>query len=66
MKASLLVEMKLGGNCPQYTPIRGAVFEFPSYKVNESSKLELELNQFDIKEFSLDFCQSIFMLMEIE
>ena len=37
MKASLDEEMKLGGVvCPQYLPIIGAVFEFPSYKVKES------------------------------
>ena len=37
MNASLVEEMKLGGvDCPQYLPIIGAVFEFPSYKVNES------------------------------
>ena len=38
-----LDEMKLGGvDCPQYLPIIGAVFEFPSYKVNESH-LEYEM-----------------------
>ena len=35
--------MELGGvDCPQYLPIIGAVFEFPSYKVNESH-LEYEM-----------------------
>ena len=35
-------ERKVGGcDCPQYSPIRGAVFELPSYKVNESSQLNL-------------------------
>ena len=38
-----LDEMELGGvDCPQYLPIIGAVFEFPSYKVSESH-LEYEM-----------------------
>ena len=41
METSLVKETWLGGiEVPQYSPIMGAVFESPSYKVNES-KLEL-------------------------
>ena len=37
MKTSLVKEIDLGGKIgPQYSPILGAAFEFPSYKINWS------------------------------
>ena len=42
MKTSLVEEMWLGGiDGPQYSPMKGAAFESPSYKVKESSLLKL-------------------------
>ena len=51
-KALLVDEMKVGGNdWPQYLPIRGAVFELPSYKVKESISIWLNLNYLIRKRF---------------